>query len=134
MTAGSRQGTIVNACRFSVISMVCGVALLVASAALTDAACDPDLQKLVQFSLQCNAAIGTIEQVSISETKAAGSSLIVRGTYRQKVGKLSFLHLESADTAGGVFEGRYNAATGKFDELQFKISLRAGSVPAPCLR
>lgn len=87
------------------------------------------------FALQCNASVGTIEQVVVTGISPEHNGVqSVRGTYRQKLGSLSVLHMHSADSLGGVFEGDYDIAARKFRALQFKISVRTGYVEPTCLR
>jgi len=93
------------------------------------------LRDAAAFALQCNASMGTIEQVTVTGISPAHNGVqSVRGTYRQKLGSLSVLHLHSADSLGGVFEGDYDIAARKFRALQFKISVRTGYVEPTCLR
>ena len=89
----------------------------------------------VQFSLQCNATLGTIEDVDVSSTTpGADGSVTFRGTYKQKLGTISKLGFHGPEASGGVFEGVYLRDRKALKELQFKISLRSGQVPASCLR
>ena len=52
--------------------------------------------------------------------------IVVRGTYRQKIGGFNLYDLKSDDTHGGVFEGTYNLTARRLDKLHFKISIRTG--------
>jgi hypothetical protein len=91
----------------------------------------------VKFALQCHATLGSVDEVTLTSTAPlAGTTdrLTVRGTYKQKVGGVKVLALQSADTMGGVFEGVYESGRGKLSELHFKVSVRTGSVPETCLR
>jgi hypothetical protein len=115
--------------------VVCWVNLLNAQQSLPASRNPTDLQKAVQFALQCNANLGTIEDVMLTQIEPERAGIVtVRGTYRQKVGGISVLTMHSTDTVGGVFEGIYDVATAKFRAIQFKISIRAGSVAQTCLR
>jgi hypothetical protein len=115
-----------------------GCIVVTAMSAVPARAAPPDANKLrdaVAFSLQCNASLGTIEQVVVTGISGERNGLqSVRGTYRQKLGSLSVLHMHSADSLGGVFEGDYDLAAGKFRAIQFKISVRTGYVGPTCLR
>ncbi len=101
-------------------------------------AAPPDADKLrdaVAFALQCNSSLGTIEQVVITGISPERNGVeSVRGTYRQRLGSLSVLHMHSADSLGGVFEGDYDLAVGRFRAIQFKISVRIGYIGPGCLR
>lgn len=112
--------------------------LVVALAAGNAAADDADIARIksaVQFSLQCNASLGTIEDVEVTATTPGGAgALTVRGTYRQKIGSFGKFGFQAPEASGGVFEGVYQLDRKAFKELQFKISLRSGRIPDSCLR
>ena len=99
---------------------------------------DADHQQIkssIQFSLQCNATFGTIQDIELSSVAASQDGLVtVRGTYKQKVGSFSRFGFQAPDATGGVFEGIYQRDRKAFKELQFKISIRSGTVPSTCLR
>lgn len=89
----------------------------------------------MQFSLQCNATIGTIEDVELGVVAPGpDGTVIVRGTYRQKLGSFGKFGFQAPEATGGVFEGVYQRDRKALKELQFKISIRSGSIPASCLR
>ncbi len=94
-----------------------------------------ELVASVKFALQCHASFGTVDDVAITnQLLPANESIVVRGTYKQKIGGFNLYGLKSGDTLGGVFEGTYNLTTRRLDKLQFKISIRTGEVSQNCLR
>jgi len=94
-----------------------------------------DVKNAIQFALQCNASLGTIEEVTLTIlAPAGGEAYTVRGVYRHKIGGLNIKGFGTTDTNGGVFEGVYDRAARKLRALQFKISMRAGAVKPTCLR
>jgi hypothetical protein len=108
---------------------------LIAQQSLPAARNAVDLGKAVQFALQCNANLGTIEDVTVTQIEPERAGIVtVRGTYHQKIGGVSVFKMHSTDTVGGVFEGNYDVAATKFRAIQFKISVRAGYVAQTCLR
>jgi hypothetical protein len=109
--------------------------LFIVGLAVQSHAQSDDIRAAVQFALQCNATVGEIQNVAVLSSENLGNGLLtVRGTYSQKVGGFSLLHFTTPDATGGVFEGAFNPSTHKLESLQFKISLRAGTIPAACLR
>lgn len=93
------------------------------------------IKNAVGFSLQCNATLGTIEDVEITATSPGPDGTVtIRGTYRQKVGSFGRFGFQAPEATGGVFEGVYQKSNRSLKALQFKISIRSGSVPASCLR
>ena len=114
---------------------MCGSNSLNAQQSLPASRNPTDLQKAVQFALQCNASLGTIEDVVLTQVEPERAGIVtVRGTYHQKMGGISVFKMHSTDTVGGVFEGDYDVATAKFRAIQFKISIRTGYVSQTCLR
>jgi hypothetical protein len=96
---------------------------------------EADVANAVKFSLQCNASIGTIEDVELTgSSPGRDRTYVIRGTYKQRVGGFNLFGMQSAERNGGVFEGVYDSTARKLVELQFKISLRHGSVVPNCLR
>jgi hypothetical protein len=119
----------------SVLFTLAGLAVASGGTGALAAPPEADVKNAALFSLQCNATIGTIEDVSITGmTEGTAEIVLVRGTYRQKIMKATVFRIESLDTAGGVFEGQYDARQRKFTSLQFKVSLRSGTIPPNCLR
>jgi hypothetical protein len=93
------------------------------------------IKSAVGFSLQCNATLGTIEDVEITAASPGPDGTVtVRGTYRQKVGSFGRFGFQAPEATGGVFEGIYQRSNRSLKALQFKISIRSGNVPASCLR
>jgi hypothetical protein len=118
------------------ILAVAGALALLTAIPLRAQPAEEEIRKTVQFALQCNATVGTIEHVVVTERAASadGATVIVRGTYRQSVPVVSAFAVRSPDAAGGVFEAVYPARSAKMTSLQFKISLRNGNVRSICLR
>ena len=135
--AGTQEGCIATSRRLAAAFFV-GVGLIAAFAAgraAADAADTAKIRSSVQFSLQCNASLGTIEDVEVTAMiPEAGGLVTVRGTYRQKIGSFGRFGFQGPDSSGGVFEGVYQPDRKIFKELQFKISLRSGCIPEACLR
>jgi hypothetical protein len=121
------------------LALACAISCaLFAAGARPGSANDADNQQIkssARFSLQCNATVGTIENVELaSVVPGQNGQVTVRGTYHQKVGSFGRFGFQGPEAAGGVFEGIYLRDRGVFKELQFKISIRSGSVPPNCLR
>jgi len=96
---------------------------------------ETDVRKAVHFALQCHATVGTIDEVALAGLSAtSGTQYALRGTYRQRVGGVGFFGFQSPEAMGGVFEGVYDGGARKLSRLNFKISVRTGSVKPTCLR
>ena len=122
----------------SATALTLALASLVALSGAPAFANDAEAQQIkssVQFSLQCNASLGTIEEVELSSVVPRADGLVtVRGTYKQKLGSFGRFGFQGPDAAGGVFEGVYERHRKALKELQFKISVRSGAIPPACLR
>lgn len=114
-----------------------GLALLMLVPLLAHAAPpdETDLRKAVHYALQCNATIGTIEDVTLSAPVTTDTvRYVLRGMYRQRIGGVSFLGLQSPEALGGVFDGVYDSGAHKLRSLTFKIGPRTGAVTPSCLK
>jgi hypothetical protein len=101
----------------------------------SDALPSHEMTNSIRFALQCNATLGTIENVDILKTAPVGDGTVsVSGTYRQRVGNFSRFGVQGPDSMGGVFEGLYHPQRRSLTFLQFKVSIRTGTVPQGCLR
>lgn len=91
--------------------------------------------KAVEYSLQCNASVGVIENVALSgvDYSADRAMATIRGTYRQQVAVLRVPMVQTPGSGGGVFEGVYNVARRRLDSLHYKISIKGGPIPPHCL-
>jgi len=121
----------------SLRALVLGLLVAAALPCAAQTGTETAIVNAVKFALQCHATIGSIDEVALTSTvplAGAADRLTVRGTYKQKVGGVKLLGMQSADTMGGVFEGVYDSARGKLVQLHFKVSVRTGSVPENCLR
>jgi hypothetical protein len=121
--------------RSAVCAIVVAFSIGGAQSAFADDAENRQIKSSAQFSLQCNATLGTIENVELaSVVPGQNGQVAVRGTYHQKVGSFGRFGFQGPEAAGGVFEGTYLRDRGVFKELYFKISIRSGTIPPNCLR
>jgi hypothetical protein len=91
------------------------------------------IQAAVLFALQCNATLGSIHGVEITDLREGGpGQLAVRGVYRQAMG--GGLSMRMPEAAGGVFEGVWDSAQRKLTQVSYKVSIRAGQVRPECIR
>lgn len=117
------------------LALVLGAHVTVVGPAYAQAPDSGEIRSAVHFALQCNATIGTIEEVTLTAVVSTRADLFaVRGMYRQKIGGVAIFGMRSPDAAGGVFEGIYESGAKKLQALEFKISLRTGAVAPTCLR
>lgn len=111
------------------------IPLALVTAAQADEVDATRIKSSVGFSLQCNASLGTIEDVEVTAiAPGPDGTVTIRGTYRQKIGSFGQFGFQAPEATGGVFEGVYQSSSRSLKSLQFKISIRSGSIPAACLR
>lgn len=91
------------------------------------------IQAAVLFALQCNATLGSIHGVEITDLRdGAPGQVAVRGVYRQAMG--GGLSMRMPEAAGGVFEGVWDSAQRRLTQVSYKVSIRSGQVRAECIR
>ncbi|MDT8068296.1 MAG: hypothetical protein ROO76_09035 [Terriglobia bacterium] len=122
--------------RFSKTSIFCLILSFVFGSAGVRAEDDADaIRKAILFALQCNSTVGSIEDVTILDSRKRGGGLVVvRGTYKQKIAGAGIFMFKAPEAAGGVFEGDYDSDARKLQDLFFKVSLRTGKVRPSCLQ
>lgn len=91
--------------------------------------------KAVEYSLQCNASVGVIENVALSgvDYSADRKTATIRGTYRQQVAVLRVPLVQTPGSGGGVFEGIYSVERQRLESLHYKISIKGGPILPHCL-